>query len=564
RDKLSARAIKCVFLGYSRLQKGYKCYSPSTKRHYVRADALPIPYLSPTESSSLEIHNQDILQSSSSVHCQAELSSPLMSTCQSGTQEMGTSVCEYSLDSCPLSSTDPTPDPLPSSPSHDSDVSWSIALRKALNHPRWRQVMIVEMQVLEQSGTWELISLPSIKKAFGCRWVLAIKVAPNDTVDRFKARLVAKGYTQVYVLDYGDVFSPVAKITIIRLLLAMAAIRHWPLHQLDIKNAFLHGDLDEEIYMEQPPDFVAQGESGLVCKLCRSLYGLKQSLRAWFGKFSQVVQNFGMTRSEADHFVFYCHSSFGKFVYLVVYVDDIVIIENDDIKISQLKQYLFSHFQTKDLGHLKYFLGIEIAQSKEDIIISQRKYALDILQETSVSNCRPIDSPMDPNMKLMAPCVDHWATVLRILRYINKIPGQGLLYEDKGDTHIGQDLPLIDDLLQEKLLAKEISTEFVNSSNQLADIFTKSLRGPQIQIEYLPISSVEKSKQIMEEFIEIWKEVVSKKSLAGQFMHTEPNYGEYGLSDNYTSQHTAVQYAAALAQLIQSAHYPEALDRTHS
>ncbi|RDY05488.1 hypothetical protein CR513_10676, partial [Mucuna pruriens] len=147
------------------------------------------------------------------------------------------------------------------SPSYFSFVSSvsSITIPKsvyeALNHPGWRQAMIVEMQALEQSGTWELVPLPSGKKAVGCRWVFAIKVAPNGTVDRLKARLVAKGYTQVYGLDYGDTFSPVAKITTIRLLLAMAAIRHWPLHQLDIKNAFLHGDLDEEIYMEQPPSF---------------------------------------------------------------------------------------------------------------------------------------------------------------------------------------------------------------------------------------------------------------------------------------------------------------------
>ncbi|RDX95889.1 hypothetical protein CR513_21514, partial [Mucuna pruriens] len=94
----------------------------------------------------------------------------------------------------------------------------------------------------------------------------------------------------------------------------MTVIRNWPLHQLDIKNAFLHGDLDEEIYMEQPPSFVAQGESSLVCKLRRSLYELKQSPRAWFGKFSQVVQNFKMTRSETDHSVFYCHSSSGFYI----------------------------------------------------------------------------------------------------------------------------------------------------------------------------------------------------------------------------------------------------------
>ena len=151
--------------------------------------------------------------------------------------------------------------------------------------------------------------------------------------------------------------------------LAMAVMRHWPLHQLDIKNAFLHGDLEEEIYMEQPPGFVAQGEYGLVCKLRRSLYGLKQSPRAWFGKFSHIVQLFGLKRSEADHSVFYCQSSPGKYVYLIVYVDDIVITGNDATKIVQLKEHLFSHFQTKDLGYLKYFLGIEVAQSGDGVVI---------------------------------------------------------------------------------------------------------------------------------------------------------------------------------------------------
>ena len=108
-------------------------------------------------------------------------------------------------------------------------------------------------------------------------------------VDRLKARLVAKGYTQIYGSDYDDTFSPVAKIAFFRLLLSMVAMCSWPLYQLDIKNAFLHGDLSEEFYMEQPPSFVAQWESGLVCRLRRSLYGLKQSPRAWFGRFSSIV-----------------------------------------------------------------------------------------------------------------------------------------------------------------------------------------------------------------------------------------------------------------------------------
>ena len=122
--------------------------------------------------------------------------------------------------------------------------------------------------------------------------------------------------------------------------------------------------------MEQPPGFVAQGESGLVCKLCRSLYGLKQFPRAWFNRFSSVVQEFGMIRSVSDHSVFYHHSSTGQCIYLIVYVDDIVIISSDQDGIQKLKQHLFNHFQTKDSGKLKYFIGIEVAQSNSGVVIS--------------------------------------------------------------------------------------------------------------------------------------------------------------------------------------------------
>ena len=159
------------------------------------------------------------------------------------------------------------------------------------------------MVALHSNGTWDLVSLPPGKSTVGCRWVYTIKVGPDDQVDRLKARLVVKGYTQIYGCDYGDTFSLVAKIASVHLFLSMAAMCHWPLYQLDIKSAFLNGELLEEVYMEQPPGFVAQGEFGLVCKLRRSLYGLKQSPRAWFGRFSSVVQEFGMLRSETDHSV---------------------------------------------------------------------------------------------------------------------------------------------------------------------------------------------------------------------------------------------------------------------
>lgn len=188
--------------------------------------------------------------------------------------------------------------------------------------------MINEMSVLHASSTWEFISLLASKSTVGYRWVYTIKVSPKVRLIGLRSALLPKD-TRKYLglIIVSDTFSPVAKITFVRLFLSIATIRHWPLYQLDIKNAFLHGDLEEEAYTEQPPSFVAQGESSsLVCRLRRSLYSLKQSPRAWFGKFSIVIQKFGMIRSGADHSVFYRHSQPNLCIYLVVYVDYIVIM----------------------------------------------------------------------------------------------------------------------------------------------------------------------------------------------------------------------------------------------
>ena len=158
-----------------------------------------------------------------------------------------------------------------------------------------------------------------------------------------------------------------------------------------------------------------------MCRLRRSLYGLKQSPRAWFGCFSSVVQEFGMLCSTADHSVFYHHSSSGQCIYLVVYVDDIVITGSDQDDIQKLKQHLFTHFQTKDLGKLNYFLGIEIAQSSSGVFLSQRKYALDILEETSMLDCKPVDTPMDPNVQLVPEQGESLGDPERYRRLVGKL-----------------------------------------------------------------------------------------------------------------------------------------------
>jgi hypothetical protein len=254
--------------------------------------------------------------------------------------------------------------------------------------------MELEMKALHQNGTWELVPLPPSKKTVGCKWVYTAKFNPDGSVERLKASLVAKGYTQTYGIDYDETFSPVAKISSVRILISLAANLNWPLFQLDVKNDFLHGDLHEEVYMEQPPGFVAQGEyRGCVCKLKKTLYGLKQSPRAWFGKFSKAVMEFGLQHCQTDHSVFHLHTSAG-YILLVVYVDDIVITGDDSGGIARLKLLLQQKFHTKDLGKLKYFLGIEVARSQKGINLSQRKYVLDLLEETGFLGARPIDIPM--------------------------------------------------------------------------------------------------------------------------------------------------------------------------
>ena len=178
-----------------------------------------------------------------------------------------------------------------------------------------------------------------------------------------KARLVAKGYSQVPGIDFGDIFSLVAKVTSIRLLLSVAVAFDFEIEQMDVKTAFLHGDLEEEIYMKQPEGFMVKGKKELVCRLKKSLYGLKQSPRMWYQKFDTYIRGLGFTRSKEDHSVYFKLIG-GHVIYLVLYVDDMLLIGNDKEIIQDLKTQLFSKFDMKDLGAANYILGMEIKRDQ--------------------------------------------------------------------------------------------------------------------------------------------------------------------------------------------------------
>lgn len=207
--------------------------------------------------------------------------------------------------------------------------------------------------------------------------------------------MVAKGYTQVEGLDYHDTFAPVAKLVTLHCLLAIAAAKSWFLHQLDVHNAFL--DLDEKVYMHPPPGYYSKGEK-LFCRLHKSLYSLKQASHQWYSKVSHVLTLAGFCQSHADHSLFTKTTGI-VFTAILIYVDDILVTGNNLSTITALKDHLATAFKIKDLGNLKYFLGIEIARSPAGFFFNQRKYIMDILSDAGQLGSRPAYFPMEQHLK---------------------------------------------------------------------------------------------------------------------------------------------------------------------
>ena len=267
-----------------------------------------------------------------------------------------------------------------------------------------------EMHSLLKNHTWDVVPLPFGKTAVGYKWVHTKKHHADGTLERYKSRLVARRFTQSYGIDYFETFAPVTKMETVRLLLALAAHFQWVIRQFDVKNAFLHGDLTEEVYMQHPPGY-SLGPPSTVCRLRKSLYGLKQSPRMWFGRFCSVMKAEGYVHSNGDSSLFVRHCPAGVSI-LVVYVDDILITGSDVTEASRLSAALARAFEIKALGPLRYFLGLEVAYSPRGIFVSQQHYTVDLLKLIGMTDCAPVRTLIDPNVKLGdggdSPPVNHY------------------------------------------------------------------------------------------------------------------------------------------------------------
>uniref|UniRef100_A0ACD5TNX4 Uncharacterized protein n=1 Tax=Avena sativa TaxID=4498 RepID=A0ACD5TNX4_AVESA len=271
--------------------------------------------------------------------------------------------------------------------------------REALSDASWRPAMESEFVALQENKTWSLVPRPPGCNIIGCKWVFKVKHKADGSLDKFKARLVAKGFTQKQGIDYSETFSPVVKPATVRLVLSLAVSRGWHLRQVDISNAFLHGFLTESAYMQQPPGFQDLQHPDYVCKLNKAIYGLKQSPRAWYSRLSDRLQQLGFTPSAADTSLFIFAQN-GVTMYMLVYVDDIVIVSSSSSALDSLLHQLSSTFPVKDLGSLSYFLGIEVIRNPGGISLTQKKYAVDLLERTNMANCKSVSTPMCTHDKL--------------------------------------------------------------------------------------------------------------------------------------------------------------------
>lgn len=353
----------------------------------------------------------------------------------------------------------------------DEPTSYS----QAKGNKFWEKAMRVELESIEKNKTWTLTKLPGNIKPIGLKWVYKLKRDASGKIIKYKARLVAKGYVQQFGIDFDEVFAPVARMETVRLLLAHAAYKGWQVHHLDVKSAFLHGDLKEVVYVSQPEGFVKKGHEEKVYRLTKALYGLRQAPRAWNLKLDGTLKILGFKRCSKEQAIYTKHEG-NELIIMGVYVDDLIVTSSCTKKIEEFKKQMEEKFEMSDLGLLSYYLGIEVKQTEKGITIKQEGYAKKILKETSLLECNPAKCPMDPGLKLskdergepvdptnyrrlvgclryllntrpdlsyavgiasrymQSPMVSHLVAVKQILRYVSGTTSYGLRYK-RGGSH---------------------------------------------------------------------------------------------------------------------------------
>jgi len=471
--KLEERGEKCIFIGYSDASKAYTLYNPETKKLIILRDMIfdemtewkwskdssPVPaineeshepstYLgSDTPPPNPRPRQEDIPESSSAptLHrSQREQRPPARF------EDYQSNITAYAL-----FAGEPT------------------KYEEATKEEAWVKAMDEEIQMIEKNQTWELTNKPPEKEIIGLKWVYKIKYNDDGNIQKYKARLVAKGYSQQPGVDFNETFAPVVHMETIWTVLALAAQPKLPVYQLNVKSAFLNGDLQEEIYVEQPKGYVIKGQEDKVYRLGKALYRLKQAPRAWNSNIDGYLQDHGFLKSSNEPSLYIKNQGAHNFLILCLYVDDLMYTSTSEEMINEVKEAMIREYEMTDLGLMKYFLGIQIKQEPGRIFISQEKYIDDLLKKFQMKDCKPMPTPMITSEKMSKndevekvnetnyqslvgsliylthtrsdiihtvgmvsrfmsePNKNHYAAAKRILRYIKGTKYHGILYKSE-------------------------------------------------------------------------------------------------------------------------------------
>lgn len=264
----------------------------------------------------------------------------------------------------------------------------------------WQKAMDEELKSLKENQTWKLVDLPADKKPIQCKWVFKIKKDSDGKVTKYKARLVAKGFTQVRGIDYGETYSPVVRSSTLRMLFSLAVEYNWFIDQWDVTTAFLYGKIKEDIYMRQPKGAVTSGQETKVCKLQRSLYGLKQASNAWFNELDKEMLALGFIQSKQEPCLYQKHLKHNKRLVVVIYVDDIFVFGNCEREKQKLKSGLLEKFKVKDLGAARHVLGMRLRRDKDVIYLDQEQFILNVINDFNMIDAKPVNTPMEVGIKL--------------------------------------------------------------------------------------------------------------------------------------------------------------------
>ena len=499
RRKWDAKSVKCIFIGYSINSKGYRLWDPKARRIHVSRDVvffeedfdgrtnesqcvkgssksditLPSTIISNDINDQEAVFNHDDVAINNDENDEEEREIPRRSTRNRKVPERNDFITgnwweiDEALYSCA-----------------DDVMGEPKTVKEALESPdksKWKKALDCEYESLVEYNTWDLVEPPKGQNIVDSKWVFKVKYNADGSIERYKTRLVAKGFTQKAGIDFEETFSPVVRYTSIRALLAIVNQLDLELHQMDVSTAFLNGELKEDIYMSQPEGYIQEGKEDMVCKLNKSIYGLKQASRCWYDTLGKFLKDAKYRQCAADSCI-YMKQVGVHYTYIAVYVDDILIASNSKVMLHNEKKLLQERFNTKDLGEAHYCLGIQIQRNREQkqMFLHQTKYLTNLLEKYGMSDCRSISTPQEQN-KIMIPNEDepvdkvryqavigsityaviatrpdlaqalgsvnrfasnpskeHWTAVKRILRYIKGTVNHGILFggQKENDVHL--------------------------------------------------------------------------------------------------------------------------------